>query len=151
MTTHELKLPENLDIHCRTEYASSTIKRSNGKVTSSINWSTIGSTDFETADIFAGSIIHLTETGNSIIAMIESGELKTVVETQMFVSPKSVFIPMEADERGVLGFDMQKDSVEYVTYGNLLTEYDDRQDITTERERNQEDYDKKLAKHRNNR
>ena len=151
MTTHKLTLPENIDIRCRTAHATSLIKRSNGKVTSSINWSAIGATDFETAYVFAGSIIHLTETGNSIIAMIDSGELQTMIETQMFVSPTSVFIPMEVDERGVLGFDMQKDSVEYVTYGNLLTEYEDRHDITTERERNQEDYDKKLAKHRNNR
>lgn len=149
MAIHELKLPENFNIHCRKSHASLSIECIDGKITSSINWSAIGSTDFETADIFAGSIIHLTETGDSIIAMIESGELQTMVETQMFVSPTSVFIPMQADGRGVLGFDMQKDSVEYVTYGNLLTEYEDRHDITTERERNQEDYDKKLAKHRN--
>lgn len=35
------------------------------------------------------------------------------------------------------------------THTYPLTAFDERHSITNERERNQEDYDKKLAKHRN--
>lgn len=148
MTTHKIELPANLDISHRVTHASLSVKRLNGEVTSSINWSAIGSTSLNKAADFANTITYLVENGNGIVAMIESGELQTIVATQMFANGKSVFIPMEVDERGVLGFDMQKDTVEYITYGYLLYDYDERFDITDERERNKEDYERKLAQHR---
>lgn len=148
MSNHEIKLPDNLDIFHRVTYGSLSVKRNNNEVVASINWSAIGATDLETAAKFANSITYLTEHGNSIIAMIESGELQNMISAQLFTNGKSVFIPMEVDERGVLGFDIQTGDAEYITYGHLLYDYDERHDITTERERHKEDYEKQLAKHR---
>ena len=112
-----------------------------------VNWSTIGASDFETTRARANDMIYLTEFGESMIHMIESNQIQSTVESNIFYNEEFEFLPMESLISGSLGYDIKSKSVKYFEYGELFSCFE-RREIKGELKLHENDFNVKLAQRR---